>query len=134
MIGPMKAKISRKERSLQEMSKSRLIAGPKPVRYSSIMCTSRAATVSKNSGRMIAGSSGLEIGLAPEHQGDEAGAADDDHRRQADLPVTIHHRHHDEADGGDQAEDLSSLAVFHAAASGGMLAALHCSPDAGAER
>jgi len=43
----------RNDRSVQLISKSRLMAGPNPVRYSSIMWTSNAATVSRNPGRMI---------------------------------------------------------------------------------
>src|SRR6266581_8865735 len=48
----------RNDRSVQLISNSRLMAGPNPVRYSSIMWTSSAATVRRNPGRMISGSSG----------------------------------------------------------------------------
>ena len=57
--GPMKANTIRNERSGQLMSNRRLIAGPKPVRYSSAMCASSAATVSRNGGRMISGATGF---------------------------------------------------------------------------
>ena len=48
----------RKDRSVQLMSNSRLMAGPKPVRYSSIMWISSAATVSRKSGRITSGAGG----------------------------------------------------------------------------
>src|SRR5213596_3512961 len=58
-VGPTNANTMRNDRSVQLISNSRLMAGPNPVRYSSIMWTSSAATVSRNPGRMISGSSGL---------------------------------------------------------------------------
>src|SRR6266704_3050445 len=57
-VGPTNANTMRNDRSVQLISNSRLMAGPNPVRYSSIMWTSSAATVRRNPGRMIAGSSG----------------------------------------------------------------------------
>ncbi len=57
-VGPTNANTMRNDRSVQLISNSRLMAGPNPVRYSSIMWTSSAATVRRNPGRMISGSSG----------------------------------------------------------------------------
>src|SRR6266516_1476115 len=57
-VGPTNANTMRNDRAVQLISNSRLMAGPNPVRYSSIMWTSSAATVRRNPGRMISGSSG----------------------------------------------------------------------------
>src|SRR6266550_776246 len=103
----------RNDRSVQLISNNRLMAGPNPVRYSSIMWTSSAATVKRNHGRMIAGSSGLRRYVLIHRT--SATRLDPPTMTTAGAPVTGGHGHHDEQHGGDHAEDLHSFRRFHRA-------------------
>jgi hypothetical protein len=55
----MNAKTSRNPLSVHGILNNLLIAGPNFVRYSSVMWTSSAATVRRNTGKMISGTVGL---------------------------------------------------------------------------